>query len=69
MADVNHLPELILIHQTLLSGGVLIVEGLINLDAISQEKFFFAELPLKPLQGDGSPVRAFAIESGQLTAL
>jgi kynurenine formamidase len=69
VADVNHLPELIQIHQTLLSGGVLIVEGLINLDAISQEKFFFAALPLKPLQGDGSPVRAFAIESGQLTAL
>jgi len=69
VADVNHLPELIQIHQTLLRGGVLIVEGLINLDAIIQEKFFFAALPLKPLRGDGSPVRAFAIEGGQLTAL
>jgi len=59
VADVNHLPELIGIHQTLLGGGVLIVEGLTNLDAIFQEKVFFAALPLKPLRGDGSPVRAF----------
>jgi kynurenine formamidase len=66
---VKHLPELIRIHQTLLRGGVLIVEGLINLDAIVQEKFFFAALPLKPLRGDGSPVRAFAVEGGQLTTL
>ena len=64
VADVNHLPELIRIHQTLLRGGVLIVEGLTNLDAIFQEKVFFAALPLKPLRGDGSPVRAFAIEGG-----
>jgi arylformamidase len=66
VTDVNHLPEVIQIHQTLLGGGVLIVEGLTNLDAISQEKFFFAALPLKPLRGDGSPVRAFVIEGGQL---
>jgi arylformamidase len=69
VADVNHLPELIEIHQTLLGGGVLIVEGLTNLKAILQEKVFFAALPLKPLRGDGSPVRAFAIEGGQLTTL
>ena len=65
VADVNHLPELIRIHKTLLGGGVLIVEGLTNLDAIQQEKVFFAALPLKPLRGDGSPVRAFVIEGGQ----
>ena len=69
VADVNHLPELIRIHQTLLGGGVLIVEGLTNLDTIQQEKFFFAALPLKPLRGDGSPVRAFAIEGGQWSTL
>jgi kynurenine formamidase len=65
VADVNDLPELIRIHQTLLGGGVLPVEGLTNLEAIRQEKVFFAALPLKPLRGDGSPVRAFAIEGGQ----
>ena len=62
VADVNNLPEVIQIHQTLLGGGVLIVEGLTNLEAITQEKIFFAALPLKPLRGDGSPVRAFAME-------
>ena len=49
VADVNNLPEVIQIHQTLLGGGVLIVEGLTNLEAITQEKVFFAALPLKPL--------------------
>jgi len=42
----------------------LIVEGLTNLKAITQEQVFFAALPLKPLGGDGSPVRAFAMEYG-----
>jgi arylformamidase len=65
VADVNNLSELIGIHRTLLGGGVLIVEGLTNLEAIVQEKVFFAALPLKPLRGDGSPVRAFAVEGGQ----
>jgi arylformamidase len=65
VADVNNLPELIGIHRTLLGGGILIVEGLTHLDAIVQEKVFFAALPLKPLRGDGSPVRAFAVEGGQ----
>jgi arylformamidase len=62
VADVNNIPELIGIHRTLLGGGVLIVEGLTNL---VQEKVFFAALPLKPLRGDGSPVRAFAVEGGE----
>jgi kynurenine formamidase len=62
VADVHNLPEVVQIHQTLLGGGVLIVEGLTNLGAITQEKVFFAALPLKPLGGDGSPVRAFAME-------
>ena len=62
VADVNDRAELTQIHQVLLGGDVLIVEGLTNLDALQQEHFFFAALPLKPLGGDGSPVRAFAIE-------
>ena len=62
VADVHNLPEVIQIHQTLLGGGVLIVDGLTNLEAITQEKVLFAALPLKPLRGDGSPVRAFAMQ-------
>jgi len=34
-----------------------------KLEAITQEKVFFVALPLKPLRGDGSPVRAFAMEA------
>ena len=62
VADVHNLPEVIQVHQTLLGGGVLIVEGLTNLESITQDRVFFAALPLKPLRGDGAPVRALAIE-------
>lgn len=62
VADVNNLSEVVRVHQTLLGGGVLIVEGLTNLESINQEKVLFAAFPLKPLRGDGSPVRAFAVE-------
>jgi kynurenine formamidase len=62
VADVNCRPEVTLIHQILLGGGVTIVEGLINLHALGGPKVFFVALPLKPLRGDGSPCRALAIE-------
>jgi arylformamidase len=62
VADVNDRDEVTRIHQILLGGGVTIVEGLANLDRIKQERVFFAALPLRLAGGDGSPVRAFAIE-------
>ena len=62
VADVNHLPEVTLIHQILLGGGVTIVEGLTALDQLTPDRVFFAALPLRLAGGDGSPVRAFAIE-------
>ncbi|MEO6786630.1 MAG: cyclase family protein [Chthoniobacteraceae bacterium] len=62
VADVTNPEELTLIHKILLSGGVTIVEGLTNLDALTNEKVFFAALPLKIEGGDGCPCRAFAIE-------
>ena len=65
IADVNNLPEVTLIHKILLGGGVNIVEGLTNLDALAPgEKVFFAALPLKIAGGDGCPCRAFAFEGG-----
>ena len=64
VADVHNLAEVVPVHQALLRGGVLIVEGLTNLDALRDEKVFFCAVPLKPLRGDGAPVRAFAIEGG-----
>ncbi|MEO6002360.1 MAG: cyclase family protein [Opitutus sp.] len=62
VGDVTHLPEVTLIHQILLSGGVIIVEGLTALDQLKQDRVFFAALPLPLAGGDGCPVRAFAIE-------
>lgn len=62
IADVNDIEEVTRIHKILLSGGVTIVEGLTNLEELSQEKVFFIALPLKIEGCDGAPVRAIAIE-------
>ncbi len=62
VGDVNNLPEVTRLHRTLLGGGVTIVEGLAHLDQLTEERVWFAALPLRLAGGDGSPVRAFAIE-------
>lgn len=62
VADVNNMQELTQVHQTLFRGNVLIVEGLANLDEIQQPEIEFVALPMKITGGDGSPVRAIAIE-------
>jgi kynurenine formamidase len=62
VADLDNREELIGVHQVLLSAGMVIVEGLTNLDALHQEQVVFVALPLKVERGDGSPVRAIAIE-------
>jgi kynurenine formamidase len=63
VADVNNIEELTEVHQTLFRGGVVIVEGLANLDQIAAPTVEFIALPLKIRDGDGCPVRAIAIES------
>jgi len=62
VADVNNLAELTTVHEALLGAGVLIVEGLTNLDRIRSPKVTFMAFPLKVNKGDGAPARAFAIE-------
>lgn len=62
VADVNNMAELTEVHQTLFRGNVLIVEGLANLDQITTSTVDFIALPMKIIGGDGSPVRAIAIE-------
>jgi len=62
VADVNDKEELISVHQALLGAGIVIVEGLANLEALQQDEVTFIALPLKFEGGDGSPVRAVAIE-------
>lgn len=62
VADVNNMQELTEVHQTLFRGNVVIVEGLSNLDQIRSTKVQFIALPMKIVGGDGSPVRAIAME-------
>ena len=62
VADVNNLSEVTEVHEILFRGGVVIVEGLANLDQLTQTEVEFIALPLKILGGDGCPVRAIAIE-------
>ena len=63
VSDVNNIPLLTRIHKILLAAGIIIVEGLANLDALEKEYVFFMAIPLKLKAMDGSPVRAFAIEN------
>jgi kynurenine formamidase len=68
VADVNNLPEVTLVHEILLGAGIVIVEGLVNLEQIPGPETFFAALPLKVGGGDGTPCRAFAVD-GDLNQL
>lgn len=62
VADVNNMEELTAVHQTLFRGNVLIVEALAHLDQLTQDTVHFIGLPLKVTGGDGTPIRAIAIE-------
>jgi len=62
VASMDDREELISVHQALLRAEIVIVEGLANLDALSTDRVTFIALPLKLQDGDGSPVRAVAIE-------
>ncbi|TWU58295.1 cyclase family protein [Rubripirellula reticaptiva] len=62
VADVNSIDEVTEVHEILFQGNVLIVEGLANLDQIQSTVVDFIALPMKITGGDGSPVRAIAIE-------
>jgi len=64
VADVNDREELIAVHRVLLEAGVVVVEGLAHLRALTRERVTFIALPLKIDGGDGTPVRAIAIEDG-----
>ncbi|MHB0912979.1 MAG: cyclase family protein [Armatimonadota bacterium] len=49
-------------HRSLLGEEVLIVEGLANLDRLSDEQVLLVVLPLRIRGGDGSPCRVVAVE-------
>lgn len=62
VADVNNLEEVTEIHNILMENDIIIIEGLTNLDAISQTKVSLIALPLKVENGDGAPARVIAVE-------
>lgn len=62
VADVNNLEEVTHIHHILMKGNVIIVEGLVNLDQLTAPFVDLIALPLKIHNGDGSPIRALALE-------
>ena len=62
VADVNNLPEVTLIHQILLGGNMIIVEGICNTEALNKSQVQLITLPLKILRGDGAPARVIAIQ-------
>lgn len=61
VADVNNLDEVTKIHEILLQG-VVVIEGLTNIDKLSVNCVDLIALPLKIKGGDGSPARVIAIE-------
>jgi arylformamidase len=61
VADVNNLEEVTKIHQILLKG-VVIIEGLTNIEKLQSNCIELIALPLKIGGGDGSPARVIAIE-------
>ena len=61
VASLQDKEELTAVHQALLKKEIVIVESLANLRHLPPQ-FTFIALPLKVKDGDGSPVRAIAIE-------
>jgi kynurenine formamidase len=61
VADVNNIEEVTKIHQILLKG-VIIIEGLTNIEKLQSNCVELIALPLKIGGGDGAPARVIAIE-------
>lgn len=59
--DMSSIDRSGLAHQAALSRGMSIIESLINLRPLIGKRFFLSAVPLKFADGDGSPVRAYAI--------
>jgi arylformamidase len=63
VADVNNLKEVTLIHQILLGGNIIIVEGICNTQMLTKPTVQLIALPLKIVKGDGAPARVIAIQN------
>ena len=49
-------------HDTLLRGGITLIEYLVNTSALSERRVLFSAAPLKVPGADGAPARVYAIE-------
>ena len=49
------------VHRDVLGRDMSIIESLVNLKLLIDKRFYFSAVPLKFADGDGSPVRAYAI--------
>lgn len=65
VAALGDYTELSSVHRALLAAEIVIVESLTNLDQLNQKEVFFIATPLKIQNGDGSPVRAVALEENE----
>ncbi len=63
VADVNNINEVTFIHQILLGGDIIIVEGICNTSKLTAETIELITLPLKIKDGDGAPARVIAIQN------
>lgn len=61
LPTVESVGEPFAMHRALLSKDIIPVEGLINLVELIDRRFLFSAAPLVLENGDGSPVRAYAI--------
>lgn len=54
--------ENLTIHRKLfINNEIVVIENLMNLDLVGDDLFTFCALPLKHVNGDGSPIRAIAL--------
>lgn len=54
--------EYLTIHRKLFKKNeIVVIENLMNLDMVGDDLFTFIALPLKHVDGDGSPIRAIAL--------
>jgi len=49
------------VHRDILGRDIGIIESLVNLKPLIGKRFYFSAVPLKFENGDGSPVRAYAV--------
>lgn len=58
----NFKPDDFAMHKVILGAGIIIIEGVINLDQLKNKRVKFFAVPLKIMNTEAAPARIFAIE-------